>query len=62
MKEKIPTEQVPRDLVSCVCEKSFQFIPKEKLLLSTGVDVDVDVEVVDVDGCWMKSPGEIMLP
>ena len=37
MEEKIPTEQVPRDLVSCACEKSFQFILKEKLLLSTRV-------------------------
>ena len=36
LKEKIPNEQVPRDLLSCECEKSFQFIPKENLLLSTG--------------------------
>ena len=34
---KIPDEQVPKLLLSRDCERSFQFIPKEKLLLSTGV-------------------------
>ena len=37
LKEKIPGEQVSRGLLSWDCEKLFQFIPKEKLLLSTGV-------------------------
>ena len=38
LKEKIPGEQVARDLLSWDCEKLFQFIPKEKLLLLlTGV-------------------------
>ena len=37
LKEKIPREQVPRDLLSWDCEKLFQFIPKEKLLLPAGV-------------------------
>ena len=56
LKEKIPGEQVSRSLLSWDCEKLFQFIPKEKLLLSTGVGWR---KVVVVDGCWMKSPGEI---
>ena len=56
LKEKIPGEQVSRGLLSWDCEKLFQFIPKEKLLLSTGVGWR---KVVVVDGCWMKSPGEI---
>ena len=37
LKQKIPDEQVPKGLLSRDCERSFQFIPKEKLLLSTGV-------------------------
>ena len=37
LKEKIPGEQVSRSLLSWDCEKLFQFIPNEKLLLSTGV-------------------------
>ena len=37
LKEKIPGEKVSRGLLSCDCDKLFQFIPKEKLLLSTGV-------------------------
>ena len=36
LKEKIPGEQVSRGLLSWDCEKLFQFIPTEKLLLSTG--------------------------
>ena len=34
---KILGEQLPRGLLSCDCEKSFQVIPKGKLLLSTSV-------------------------
>ena len=56
LKEKIPGEKVSRGLLSWDCEKLFQFIPKGKLLLSTGVGWR---KVVDVDGCWMKSPGGI---
>ena len=37
LKEKIPGEQVSRGLLSWDCEKLFQFIPKEKLLLLTCV-------------------------
>ena len=37
LKDKIPGEQVSRSLLSWDCEKLFQFIPKEKLLLSTGI-------------------------
>ena len=33
LKERIPDEQVPKGLLSCDCEKSFQFNPKETLLL-----------------------------
>ena len=36
LKQKIPDEQVPKGLLSRDCERSFQFIPKEKLLW-TGV-------------------------
>ena len=38
LREKIPGKQVPRGLLSWDCEKLFQFIPKEKCLLSTGVE------------------------
>ena len=37
LKEKIPGEQVSRGLLNWDCEKLFQFIPKEKLLLLTCV-------------------------
>ena len=37
LQEKILGEKLPRGLLSCDCEESFQVIPKEKLLLSTGV-------------------------
>ena len=37
LKAKIPGEQVSRGLLSWDYEKLFQFIPKEKFLLSTGV-------------------------
>ena len=32
LKQKIPDEQVPKGLLSRNCERSFQFIPKRKLL------------------------------